>query len=209
MAVAQSIVCENCETPLAKLDEAFVWLDRPVCKRCFKRLSATRSVKYRGLWMPLAIGAIVLALAACVALAVVLSRSRGANTAAASTGSLGRSTTTMTAATATMQAGRLVAGPTGGEALRRRLSGTKWEWSNETIVLREDGLVEQPNWAGRGLETRWAAFDEHTVVFFITKGRNKDRFATLHFNEDLTRWDGTSFEGKRSQDNRRIPDEPK
>ncbi len=74
MTTTQAMKCENCGAQLGGLEEAYVWLDRPVCKACFNRLSSLHSVKYRGLWMPLAITFCVIAVGLGVALAIALSR---------------------------------------------------------------------------------------------------------------------------------------
>ena len=36
----ETIACENCSAPIGKLEEARVWLDRPVCEACDARIRA-------------------------------------------------------------------------------------------------------------------------------------------------------------------------
>lgn len=69
MTRPESLSCENCEQPIDRLGEAYVWLDRPVCKPCFKRLAATRSVRFRSFWMPAALGLFAVAITLGVMLA--------------------------------------------------------------------------------------------------------------------------------------------
>ena len=93
----------------------------------------------------------------------------------------------------------------GAQKLARRLINTRWEWGPETSVfLRADGVVEEPGWTARGLDTRWAAFDERTAVFIIAKGRKHELAAVLRFADDFTHWTGTNFEGRPAANNRRL-----
>jgi hypothetical protein len=215
----QPLVCENCDAALGRLDDAFVWLDRPVCRRCFKRLSASRSVKYRGVWMPLALAGLVAAAVAVAALVTVLMRppGRGATSSSSSSSSPGSggeaglagATTAPTTAPTTLPVAAPSSGGGAAEQLARRLFNTRWEWgADDTVVFRPDGTVENANWTGRGLDTRWSAVDDHTVVFVIARGRDHQLAAVLRFNKEFTRWNGTNFEGGHTANNRRLDANP-
>jgi|GEM_PF-4755026 len=81
------------------------------------------------------------------------------------------------------------------EDLRRILSGTSWVWG-EGLKLKPDGYVEQKDWQSGGLVTKWEAVDRRTVVLWIEKGRNENRYAILMFSEDLTDFQCFDFNGK-------------
>src|ERR1700722_10046655 len=68
------VTCENCGTVLGTLEDAFVWLDRPVCKGCFRQLRKSKGWRYSIYWMYVAIGAIAISIGLLTSLLVVLSR---------------------------------------------------------------------------------------------------------------------------------------
>jgi hypothetical protein len=52
------------------------------------------------------------------------------------------------------------------------IAGTAWEWGHggECVLFGKDGFIEHPGWKQRGLVTRWATIDEHTVLLTIVEG---------------------------------------
>jgi hypothetical protein len=81
--------------------------------------------------------------------------------------------------------------------LRKALAGTEWHWGIEYhMKLKSDGIVAQSDWEKGGLVTRWQAIDRRTVVLFIEKGRDHNRYAILTFSEDLSEYRGFDFASK-------------
>ena len=69
-----SIHCAKCGIGLGRMEDAYAWFDRPLCKACFKHLSARRGLRFRGFWMPIAIGTSVVALGLAVVVGLLLAR---------------------------------------------------------------------------------------------------------------------------------------
>jgi hypothetical protein len=82
------------------------------------------------------------------------------------------------------------------------LAGTLWQWggsATETILFGEDGFIGHDGWTARGLVTSWKVIDRRTVLLTIEKGRTKDRYAILTFDED-----GRSYTGRNFHDGHRL-----
>jgi hypothetical protein len=85
-----------------------------------------------------------------------------------------------------------------GKELQSQLANTHWQWDGpfgEEIVFKDDGNVEQEGWTQRGLVTGWRAIDRRTVLFTIEKGRNRDRYAVLTFDQGVSTFEGFNFSG--------------
>jgi hypothetical protein len=83
------------------------------------------------------------------------------------------------------------------EDLSRFLVDTVWNWQDGGMALRGNGLVNHPEWASRGLITRWEAFDRRTLLLVVEKGRKINRYAILQLSEDLSEFSGYDFENGR------------
>jgi hypothetical protein len=81
------------------------------------------------------------------------------------------------------------------EDLRKYLIDTVWTW-DEGLRFKADGYVEQKQWTSAGLVTKWEAIDRRTVLLWIEKGREENRYAVLTFSEDLSELRGFDFNGK-------------
>jgi hypothetical protein len=77
------------------------------------------------------------------------------------------------------------------------IAGTAWEWGHggESILFGKDGFIVHPGWKQRGLVTRWAGIDEHTVLLTIVEGRSVDLYAILVFSADFSEYTAYPFHG--------------
>ena len=85
-----------------------------------------------------------------------------------------------------------------GRELRKHLRGTKWQWDGgggEIVVFGDNGYVGHEGWTRRGLITRWDAIDKRAVLLRIERGRTRDLYAVLTFNDKTTAYDGFNFHG--------------
>lgn len=99
--------------------------------------------------------------------------------------------------------------PDANKELRERLRGTQWQWDGgggEVVTFKADGYIEHEGWTESGLLTRWDVIDRRTVLLRIERGRDRDRYAVLTFNDDMTSYDGYNFHGcKKLAASRRLP----
>lgn len=86
------------------------------------------------------------------------------------------------------------------DGLWHRVANTSWQWdgsSGETVLFGSDGYVQQSGWAARGLITKWTIVDCHTIVLRVEKGRDRDLYAILLFDDDFSSFAGYNFYGTR------------
>lgn len=197
MPTSDPITCQNCDRPIERLGEAYIWLDRPVCKACFDRLSATRGVRYRGFWMPVALVASVAAVALGVGLGVTLSTSTARATVGASGKTVtGPSPSGRVAFSSGIDPSTATSGMTKDDALAifraDRTWYGHWEKKNKQNPVRWGMTADDAVYLGQEkdkavhLEQRWVLpLDGHVLVimddktltgFFIRTGRQKGYF---------------------------------
>lgn len=186
MPQTSTLKCENCETGLGKLEDAYVWLDRPVCKSCFTKLSGSRIAAKRTLWMPLAIAFALLS----VALSILLVLHKPAADSADSHVSIAASVPT-------------ISGPSRSDVLDMLRANRTWYWHWEDrtkdhpfkYVVDKSGRISNNNepQIADSLELRWVLVHQgHLLIpidpqtfegFQIASGRQVDTFSDEKLKE--------------------------
>ena len=96
--------------------------------------------------------------------------------------------------------------------LLSHITNSRWQWDGtggEAVVFKEDGYVEHDGWTRRGLLTRWQVIDRRTVLLKIEKGRARDLYAVLMFNEDFSSFEGLDFHnGSKVRSSQRADKKP-
>jgi hypothetical protein len=79
--------------------------------------------------------------------------------------------------------------------LEKRLKDKDWQWGGETVRFQADGLATNSVWDQAGLVTSWKVIDRRTVLLYIERGRDVNRYAVLTFSRDADSYSGFGFEG--------------
>ena len=90
-------------------------------------------------------------------------------------------------------------------ALKKSLENTRWNWADEALILRADGIATHPAWVAGKLVTTWEVVDRRTAIISIAKGRDTNRIAVLEFSETLDEFKGFDFGGGKLESKKRLP----